>query len=109
MNSFFLLNFNKLFKTFPTLRTFKVAAANSFSFNLITNFKKNYFIFLILNNSFKVSNIGVNPQLLISLTGLNLTNFVKNLTKNFNEGFYYLRGFFIILFVDAAITDDEPL
>lgn len=29
--------------------------------------------------------------------------------RSFGEGFVYLRGFFIIGFVDALITDDEPI
>lgn len=29
--------------------------------------------------------------------------------KSFSFGFYYLRGFFFILFIDACLTDDEPL
>ena len=29
--------------------------------------------------------------------------------KTFSFGFYYLRGLFVILFVDACLTDDEPL
>jgi hypothetical protein len=27
----------------------------------------------------------------------------------FGEGFFYIRGLFIIFLVDALITDDEPL
>jgi hypothetical protein len=30
-------------------------------------------------------------------------------TITFGEGFLYLRGLFIIFFVDALIADDEPL
>jgi hypothetical protein len=29
--------------------------------------------------------------------------------KTFSYGFMYLRGLFVILFVDACLTDDEPL
>lgn len=29
--------------------------------------------------------------------------------KTFGEGFLYLRGFFIICFIDSLVTDDEPL
>jgi hypothetical protein len=29
--------------------------------------------------------------------------------RTFGEGFFYLRGLFLIFFIDAAITDDEPL
>lgn len=29
--------------------------------------------------------------------------------KTFSFGFYYLRGLAVILFIDACLTDDEPL
>jgi hypothetical protein len=29
--------------------------------------------------------------------------------KTFSYGFLYLRGLFVILFIDACLTDDEPL
>ena len=29
--------------------------------------------------------------------------------KTFSFGFYYLRGLIVILFIDACLTDDEPL
>ena len=32
-----------------------------------------------------------------------------NINKTFGFGFYYLRGFFFLLFIDACLTDDEPL
>lgn len=31
------------------------------------------------------------------------------LSKTFSFGFYYLRGFVFLLFIDACLTDDEPL
>ena len=31
------------------------------------------------------------------------------LFRTFSFGFYYLRGFMFILFIDACLTDDEPL
>ena len=41
---------------------------------------------------------------------LNLYNaFSFYLNKTFGFGFYYIRGFFFILFIDACLTDDEPL
>jgi hypothetical protein len=39
-----------------------------------------------------------------------LTNYwAEILTRSFSFGFYYLRGLFFILFIDACLTDDEPL
>lgn len=32
-----------------------------------------------------------------------------NTNKTFGFGFYYIRGFFFLLFIDACLTDDEPL
>jgi hypothetical protein len=29
--------------------------------------------------------------------------------KTFSFGFYYIRGLVVILFIDACLTDDEPL
>jgi hypothetical protein len=31
------------------------------------------------------------------------------INRSFSFGFFYLRGFFVILFIDACLTDDEPL
>ena len=50
-------------------------------------------------------------------TNLTFSLFFKNFylyivdqyKRTFGEGYYYLRGLFIIFFIDAAITDDEPL
>ena len=39
-----------------------------------------------------------------------LRQFFSNLNvKTFSFGFLYLRGLFVILFIDACLTDDEPL
>lgn len=35
--------------------------------------------------------------------------FYLNLIKTFDFGFYYIRGFVFFLFIDACLTDDEPL
>jgi hypothetical protein len=44
---------------------------------------------------------------------LNPSYFVKTLLlmykKTLGDGFLYLRGLFIIFFIDAGFTDDEPL
>lgn len=32
-----------------------------------------------------------------------------NTNKTFGFSFYYIRGFFFLLFIDACLTDDEPL
>jgi hypothetical protein len=35
--------------------------------------------------------------------------FLNIYKRTLGEGFFYLRGLFFIFFIDAAITDDEPL
>lgn len=35
--------------------------------------------------------------------------FLENMKRTFSFGFYYIRGFVFILFIDACLTDDEPL
>jgi len=32
-----------------------------------------------------------------------------NLKRTFSFGFYYIRGLFFLFFIDACLTDDEPL
>lgn len=108
-------NFTKKIKTFTKKELVNFRFLNNFKFNKLINLiKNNFIIFLFYNNVNK------------TLTGLFL-NFIKtNLTfslffkdlalyildqyrRTFGEGYYYLRGLFIIFFIDAAITDDEPL
>ena len=39
-----------------------------------------------------------------------LLNWLRDLiNRSFSFGFVYIRGFFVILFIDACLTDDEPL
>jgi len=67
--------------------------------------------------------LGIDPRARLSHFSLFFLNYFKT-NINFNklsiyflniykktigEGFIYLRGLFIIFFIDAAITDDEPL
>jgi hypothetical protein len=60
----------------------------SFAFDL-KDFNVNFIIKYILNN---------------------LQQFFSNINvKTFSFGFLYLRGLFVILFIDACLTDDEPL
>ena len=77
------------------------------------NIKKN---FKFLLNSFTNNNLTklfITPRLInfYSLLLLNtLSSNVSNIVKrSFSFGFMYLIGFSFILFIDACITDDEPL
>ena len=35
--------------------------------------------------------------------------FLENIKRTFSFGFYYIRGVVFLLFIDACLTDDEPL
>jgi len=37
------------------------------------------------------------------------SHFIDNLRRTFSFGFYYIRGVVFLLFIDACLTDDEPL
>lgn len=46
----------------------------------------------------------------LSMYYKDLLAWVRNLlNKSFGFGFYYIQGFMFVLFVDACLTDDEPL
>lgn len=38
-----------------------------------------------------------------------ISNFFDNWKRTFSFGFYYIRGVVFLLFIDACLTDDEPL
>jgi hypothetical protein len=44
-----------------------------------------------------------------NFTKVNSINALTSFKSSFGEGFIYVRGLFIIFFVDALIVDDEPL
>jgi len=56
-----------------------------------TNYNFNFFYFL--QNSFKLAFI----------------YFLDVFKRTIGDGFIYLRGLFIIFFIDACLTDDEPI
>jgi hypothetical protein len=46
----------------------------------------------------------------VRLTLKDLFYFVRDFSKRtFGFGFYYIQGFAFVLFIDACLTDDEPL
>jgi len=73
------------------------------------------------NNNFKITppklNFLKNNTNLLSLLGLFKTHLLSDLFlklkiivyKSFSFSWYYLSGFTFILFIDACLTDDEPL
>lgn len=69
-------------------------------------FEKNYVA--IKDSSQKINNFFT---LFSSYKNIKFTinNLVEAFKRTFGFGFYYLRGLFFILFIDACLTDDEPL
>jgi hypothetical protein len=63
-------------------------------------------VYSLLNNSFFKSKV------LLSYGKFNKEIYIRFrsiLTRAFGFGFYYLRGLIFLLFIDACLTDDEPL
>ncbi len=51
-----------------------------------------------------------NYSLVIQLYSANLINWVLyTIQRSFGFSFYYIQGFIFVLFIDACLTDDEPL
>jgi len=100
------LKFILKFKTF-NFKNFKIHN----NFIIFKNFVNNKFIYNFNQN--KISNYINNKFFIISknfflLKKVNVFYFL--LYKNtIGDGYYYIRGLFIIFFVDACVTDDEPL
>ena len=88
---------------------------NNFRFNKLINLvKNNFIIFLFYNNVTKtLTSLFLNfikTNLIFSLFFKDFSIYLLDQYKRtFGEGYYYLRGLFIIFFIDASITDDEPL
>ncbi len=91
LNSFYIL---KSFNFFNNVSLFN----QNFIIYFFYNNLKNNFNFLFLN--FIKTNLNFNK---ISLYLLNIYK------RTIGEGFIYIRGLFIIFFIDACVTDDEPL
>lgn len=72
--------------------------------------QQNFIIYYVYNRSaFIWQNVFLNNislNLNISFLLIKLSNLYK---KVFRDGLIYLRGLFIIFFIDASFTDDEPL
>ncbi len=81
-----------------------------FSLNRTLNyfFKNNFLFFILNNNYFFKSNL-----LLLTLSIRKICSVKILLSKifkrTFGEGYLYIRGLVLIFFIDACITDDEPL
>ena len=79
--------------SFTTTSTFN----NSIVIYLVTNYNSstilNFSLFYFLNNSVK----------------LGLIYILDTFKRTIGDGFIYIRGLFIIFFIDACLTDDEPI
>jgi hypothetical protein len=77
---------------------------------IVKRIKNNYLIFKYKNlfsflNKFSFGKI----LSFISIFKEKTIAFLFLLKKTFGEGSIYVRGLFIIFFIDACVTDDEPL
>ena len=92
-------------------KTPKVYGKGSLIFNVLTGvFKQNTYWFLSLNNQLIKTNkfASKNYQLTSSLKYY-FSLFLSFFKKTLGDGFLYIRGLFLIFFIDACLTDDEPI
>lgn len=72
--------------------------------------KDNFIIFYYfnsLNNALKFLSLDdIKVNINFKRISIYLLNMYKKVT---DDGFFYIRGLFIIFFIDASLTDDEPL
>jgi hypothetical protein len=69
----------------------------------------NIVIFLITNSSVYNKYLNLFNYLFQNFFKKNLIKSLAILKSTFGDGALYLRGLFIIFFVDAIVIDDEPL
>jgi len=83
--------------------------SNDSLINYSTSIHNNVLYYLVTNyTSYSNFNTNLFYSLVKSLkvTLINLLNIFK---RTIGDGFLYLRGLFIICFIDACLTDDEPI
>lgn len=94
-----------LHKTQKQFKLFKL-----FNLNIFFLFKNNFIIYFYCNKQLALLRLLFTFFLNFTLNFKNiLTILLFFKKKTFGEGFVYLRGLFIIFFIDACVTDDEPL
>lgn len=78
--------------------------------NFFNIFGKNFIIFFFFNNlNSNVSSFFLNTiKLNLNLKPKSIY-FLDVYKRTLGESFFYLRGLFLIFFIDASLTDDEPL
>lgn len=69
-------------------------------YNIVTG---NPFLFKMYNNT-------ISQEFDLYWIKLKFITWLRNLmNRSFGFGFYYIQGFIFVLFIDACLTDDEPL
>jgi len=61
------------------------------------------------NNHFIENFLRIFHYITQNFTKVKSIDTLTNFKSSFGEGFIYVRGLFIIFFVDALIVDDEPI
>lgn len=95
---------------FKNLRTSLKKKIDLSKFQLLNLIKNNFLIYFFFNfNAF----FSFFTHYHFLKTNFNFTflriKLLNGYLRTFGDGFIYLRGLFLIFFVDACITDDEPL
>lgn len=77
---------------------------------LSNTFKNNFLIYFLLNNAKNTLNFFFFNFIKTNFIFKNFTIYFLDVYKRtFGDGFLYVRGLFLIFFIDACVTDDEPL
>jgi hypothetical protein len=83
---------------------------NNFFNKYIILIKNNFLIFIFFNSIYNITNLififffktNVNFK-------INSIYFLNIYKRTIGDGFFYIRGLILIFFIDACLTDDEPL
>lgn len=112
LNNYSLIKNNVIsFKKKPFNNSQKNTYKNNFNikFTSILSFDNNIILFYISNyyniNTF-IMNIFVYLNMNFKYYSVLFLDIFK---RTFGDGFLYLRGLFILFFIDACLTDDEPI
>ena len=91
------------------LKKRKITPTNSNSFTESTLFLNTGFVYFI-QNYYTINSLVLNSILSFqSFLKNTLINLLDTFKRTFGDGFLYLRGLFILFFIDACLTDDEPI
>jgi hypothetical protein len=91
------------------LKKRKVTPTSTDSFQESTLFLNTSFVYFI-QNYYSINLFALNLILTLqSFLKNTLINLLDTFKRTFGDGFLYLRGLFILFFIDACLTDDEPI